>query len=61
MQLVPEKLKAFIQSRNHQLVLAMMGLLLFCLWGFVAFWASWERNAIVESNTQVLQLNRPGF
>lgn len=55
MELVPEKLKAHIQSRNHQLVLAMVGLLLFSLWAFVAFWASWERNAIVASNTLVLQ------
>lgn len=55
MELVPEKLKALSQSRNHQLVLAMMGLFLLSLWAFVAFWASWERNAIVASNTRVLQ------
>lgn len=42
------------QDVNRRLVFGLVGGLLVCLWGFVAFWISWERGSLLDNQRKVL-------
>ena len=55
MQRLKSWLLAQTQSVSHRIVFGLLAGLLFCLWGFVAFWILWERHSLLDSSRKVLE------
>lgn len=50
-----QRLTQRFNANSHREVIALMGALLVCIWGFVGFWSWWEYTNTINSNTRVLE------
>ncbi len=44
-----------LHPNYHRMVAKLVGAMLLSIWGFVGFWACWDRASILHSNTLLLQ------